>query len=342
MRSGFSMGMLGRSLAITCLLVILSASQAGAVLLTDEELYFDPESADYDFYPRVLLPDLTIENTHTWEADGDPIVDANILPVLKSGTYPIGYAFSQDDYEQTPNVDYSADLTDGALTGTFGTSAQYMVRLHRESGASEIHTVFAETGMLEEPGNPDPTGPSRKISGPEGDLILVAWPGVDDPALDRAQENIANEGKTWGWATNVQGAINAIQLHSEIAGEKIHVELVGHGASGKICLNDQNWTDENVIGPDLEDIQEFASAIKDYCDDISLFGCQCASGVLGERLVQALADSLGHASGWKVPITVEVDYFNVEIRSESHSSTLAGLEEMPTEGSWGWIKRLFR
>jgi len=339
MRSGFSMRMLGRILAITCLLVVLPVMQAGAVLLTGEELYFDPESADFDFYPRVLLPDLVIENSHMWGAEGDPIVDADILPVLKPGPYPIGYAFDQSDYEQTPNVDYFADLTDGNLTATFLASAQYLVRIHRDSGASEIHTVLAETGLLEKPGSEDPTGPSEKISGPEGDLILVA---EGDSTLDKAAENITDEGKTVERVDSVQDAINKIRTASQAAGEKIHVELVGHGAPGEVSMNNQHWEDENAIGPDGDDIRAFQDSIDAYVDDISIFSCRAAEGAEGDTLLQILANSIGHASGWTVTITVEDGYFNVKLRAEPESTTSTSIEETPTEGSWGWIKKLFR
>ncbi len=304
-------------IAFTILCLVLSISgSALAVILSDAELYFDPTSAVFDYYDRIILDDLSSVNTYVWEASGDDIVDADVLPVLKPGTYPEEYSFSQDDYLQTPNLDYYADITDGTLTGTFTVSAQYMVRVTRESGSSQIYTLFAETGLLELPGHTNKSGPSRKISGPSGDLIIVA---EGDSTLDRAYDNIVGEGKNVTSATGLAETIAKIKAASEAAGRKIHVELVGHGAPGMISMNDKSIADGDLVGPDAVDIQEFQDAIDEYVDNISLFSCESAKGPEGDQLLQILADSIGLASGWTVPITVEVGYFNVDYSKEAMS-----------------------
>ncbi len=199
--------------------------------------------------------------------------------------------------------------------------------------------MLAETGLLEKPGSEDPTGPSEKISGPEGDLILVA---EGDATLDKAAENITNEGKTVERTDSVQSTIDKIRAASQAAGEKIHVELVGHGAPGEISMNNQHWEDENAIGPDGDDIRAFQDSIDAWVDDISIFSCRAAEGAEGDTLLQILANSIGHASGWTVTITVEDGYFNVKLRAEPEDALSTSIDDSPLERTWGWIKRLFR
>ena len=299
-------------ISLVLVLGLYPRSTALATPLTDEELYFDPTSVDFDYYPRVILDDLAADNNNVWDAGNDWVVDADILPVLKPGTYPDGYSFSQDDYYQTPNVDYFADITDGTLTATFEVPGQYMVRVSRDSGSSQVYTVFAETGLLELPGHTDKTGPSREIPGPTGDVVIVA---TGDSTLDQAADNITNEGENVERATGVDDTIQKIKDAATAAGRKIHVELVGHGAPGMISTNNSNTADGDLIGPDSADIQEFQDAIDEYVDNISLFSCSSAAGEEGDNLLWILAASIGTASGWTVPITVEVGYFNVHYKA---------------------------
>ncbi len=289
-------------------------SSAYGAFLRDRQLYFDPTSADFDYYQRIVLDDLTTANSHQWEAGTDPVIDADILPVLKPGTYANSYGFSQSDYYLTPNIDYKADLSNGTLTGYFFASGQYLVRVTRQSGDGQIFTVFAETGLLELPNNPDKTGPSKKISGPSGDLILVA---TGDDAVDQAAENITDEGKNVQRTTGVSQTIDKIKAASQAAGKKLHVELVGHGAPGMISMDDKQVDDGNLIGPDAADIEAFQQAIDDYVNHLSLFSCRSAQGAAGDTLLDTLAKSIGVASGWTVPITVEDGYFNVDYRKDA-------------------------
>lgn len=296
-----------------CVFVLFLSGLVYGVFLTDPQLYIDPWEVPYDYYDRVYLDDLSVNNTYTWASDGDDIIDADILPVLKEGpgpegSYPSGYVFNQADYYQTPNVDYFADLTNGDLTVTFLVSAQYNVRIHRASGSSKIWTVFAETGMLEIGNNA--TGASRKISGPTGDVIIVA---EGDKTLDKAAKNIQGEGKKVTRAKGIKDTIAKINAASKAAGKKVHVEIVGHGAPGMISTNDGSTADDNLIGPDEADIKEFQKAIDGSCSGLSLFSCSSAKGAAGDKLLKLLASSLGWASGYTVPITVEDGYFNLEL-----------------------------
>lgn len=282
--------------------------------LSDRQLYFDPASVDFDYYERIGLADLATANSHQWEAGTDPVIDADILPVLKPGTYTNSYGFSQSDYYLTPNVDYKADLSSGTLTGYFFVSGQYLVRVTRQSGDEQVFTVFAETGLLELPDDSDKTGPSKKISGPSGDLILVA---TGDDVVDQAAENITDEGKNVQRTTGVSQTIDKIKAASQAAGKKLHVELVGHGAPGRISMDDKQVDDGNLIGPDAADIEAFQQAIDDYVNHLSLFSCRSAEGTAGDTLLETLAKSIGVASGWTVPITVEDGYFNVDYRKDA-------------------------
>lgn len=307
-------------ISIIMLLVSCLTQFTLAISLTDAQMYLNPDEVPYDFYDRVYLDDLAIDNDYIWLSEGDDIIDADILPVLNpgpglEGEYPVGYVYSQSDYYQTPNVDYFADITAGDLTVTFLVSGQYCVRVNRTSGGSKIWTVFAETGMLEIGSNK--TGASRKISGPSGDLIIVS---KGDKTLDQAAKNIQNEDDGSGTGTKkkvtrakgVDDTISKIKAASKAAGKKIHVEIVGHGAPGMISTNDGSVADGDLIGPDEADIKEFQEAIDDYVEGLSLFSCSSAEGAAGDKLLNLLASSLGWASGYTVPITVEKGYFNIK------------------------------
>lgn len=313
---------------IVALLMFCITHSALAVSLTDSQMYLDPDDVPYDFYDRISLDDLDVDNDYVWVSGGDDIIDADILPVLKEGPgaegeYPLGYVYSQSDYYQTPNVDYFAEITAGDLTVTILVSGQYNVRVNRNSGESKIWTVFAETGMLEESAtcelgnNTNKTGASRKISGPSGDLIIVS---KGDSTLDQAAKNIQNEDDGSGTGTKkkvsrakgVDDVISKIKAASRAAGKKIHVEIVGHGAPGMISTNNCSTADGDLIGPDDADIAEFQEAIDDYVEGLSLFSCNSAKGTDGDKLLALLASSLGWASGYTVPITVEKGYFNIK------------------------------
>jgi hypothetical protein len=84
-----------------------------------------------------------------------------------------------------------------------------------------------------------------------------------------------------------------------------------------ISMNDSSVADGDLIGPDAADIQAFQDAIDEYVDNISLFSCSSAAGEAGGQLLQILANSIGIASGWTVPITVENGYFNVDYTKEA-------------------------
>ncbi|MCX5691046.1 MAG: hypothetical protein NTV94_14880 [Planctomycetota bacterium] len=164
--------------------------------LTDAQLWFDPATIQQDYYPQVRLS----SPTHSWVAAGDPIIDFDVLPLLKQGTYTSGYVYQQSDYFQRPNIDYSADLTAGTVTATFTRAGMYHVRITRQSGAIETVAVFNRSGPLGDDG-PHKTGAARVVISPDGDLFLVAnEPG--DEALSNAAGIINDEGYDWDVMNN--------------------------------------------------------------------------------------------------------------------------------------------
>lgn len=289
-----------RAWLFVMLILALLGCSAGAALLTDSQLYIDPASIGQDFYVHIDLGDLTAQNSYLWAAGSDPVVGAKILPVLKTNNYTSGYAFSQNDYLDQPNVDYSADLTSGNLTAQFLIPGLYHVDVMRAGGDSQIFAVFAEAGLKQEDGKPSTTGASQKMVIPDADLILVEQ---RDKTLDDAAKVWAQEGKTVERTTSRQDVIDKIKAKSEALGRKIHVELDGHGYAGYISTGG-GWMKGADYFLDLSNAKDFQSKIDKYVDYITFQGCSTGAGTDGAKFLKIFADSVGQVGAWDQPTGV--------------------------------------
>lgn len=298
---------------------------AKAAFLSDAELYFDPDSISDDFYSRIYLPDLSVQNSYMWTFGSDNITDADILPVLKPGTYYPGYSFSQSDYYQTPNTDYLADLTGGQLTGTFTTPGLYHVRLTLESGNSQIYAVFAESGLKEKV-TPDKTGVVKKLDPvPAADLVVVER---SDNTLDDSALVWQNAGRTVVRVANRAEVVTAISNRYVQLGRKIHVEIDGHGAPGNISTGagTNNIADKQI---DLASVSDFQEEIDQFVSEITFQGCSVGKGAEGKQFLDILARSLGkgNSGAWDSPVTVvDQSYFTVE----RYANWITGVPEPST------------
>jgi hypothetical protein len=287
-----------------------AASVAQASFLTDSQLYFDPNSITPGFYTRVNLPDLATTNTFTVAAGTDPVTGANILPVLKPGTYGSGYVFSQNDYLQTPNVDYKADLTSGTLTAEFDTAALYELRVDHQSGATDIYTVFADAGLKEKNGAPDALGAVKKLDPlPSADLILVE---KSDGTMDDSAAIWTNGGRNVQRVTSRADAVQQIIAASKKLGRKIHVEIDGHGTSANISTGagKQNIADKQI---DLTSVAAFQKQVDQYVSELTFQGCSVGKGPDGKKFLDMLAQSIPKVGAWDSPVTVvDQSYFTVD------------------------------
>ena len=282
-----------------------------AVLLTDGQLYFDPATLGEGDYPKVYLSDLVVDNTAQWFALGDPITDADILPILKPGDYLKGYVFSQTDYLVLPNVDYSADLTAGDLMVTFNVAGLYHVQITRQSSAVEIYAVFAEAGY--KPAAPTSTGPKKKVDPtPSADLFVVE---NADNTMNNSNEIWKKNGQSTERVDNVAQTVQKIKEKSEALGRKLHVELDGHGAAGVIGQGEgKSSTAIPSKRVDLKSAAEFQKSIDDYVNHITFQGCSVGKGQKGKEFLQIMADSIGKAGAWDCPVTtVNQSYFAVPL-----------------------------
>ena len=280
--------------------VVLFHASSYAVLLSDGQLYFDPATLEEADYPKVYLPDLLADNTAEWTASGDPITDADILPILKPGDYLKGYVFSQTDYLEQPNVDYWADLTAGDLTVTFHTAGLYHVRITRASSAVEIYAVFAEADY--KPSAPTSTGPKKKIDPtPTADLFVVE---NSDTTMDNSNEIWKKNGQATERVDNVAQTVQKIKEKSKALGRKLHVELDGHGAAG-IIAQGEGKSSTPIPGErvDLKNAAAFQESIDDYVNHITFQGCSVGKGKKGKEFLQIMADSIGKAGAWDCPVT---------------------------------------
>jgi len=282
-----------------CSILALTAVSL-AVPLTDGELYFDPATITPDYYTRIYLDDLGSANTYIWDAGGDDVLDADILPVLKPGEYPLNYVYSQADFLQLPNVDYSADLETGTLQATFLTPGLYHMRVTRGSGAI-IYAVFAESWMKEKAGETDKTDKTKKVDPvPNGDLFLVE---NSDDTLDNSATIWGNNGRTVERVDNRQQVIDKIIAKSKALGRKIHAEIDGHGASGIIGTGSgtPDVPDKQI---DMKSVAAFQKSVDKYVNNITFQGCSVGKGKQGQRFLQILADSIGKAGAWNEPVAV--------------------------------------
>jgi hypothetical protein len=287
-------------------------NSAYGILLSDSQLYFDPDSIVDDFYSRKYIDDLSVLNSVTWTSGTDPIIDADILPILKPGSYSVGYFFSQSDYYQTPNVDYFADLTTGTLTSTFNMPGLYHVRISRYSGSQEIVAIFAESGLKEEEGKKDKTGAAKKLDPlPNADLFLVE---VRDDTMDNSAKIWENAGKNVQRVTSRQDVVNKIKQEAqkaEYGGKKIHVEIDGHGYGGYISTGG-GWKKGTDYYIDINNVLDFQKEIDDYVKYITFQGCSTGKGADGGKFLSILASSIGSAGAWDEPVTVvDKKYFAV-------------------------------
>ncbi len=326
--------------------VVAVPPRAEAAFLSDSDLFLNPWSVPFDLYPRVYLEptwDGTNlgNNTYTWSSFND-VVGVNVLPLLRPfsptqpALYPSGYPFTQADYLYQPNVNYSVDLTGGIAQASFTRPGTYHVVLHRAGGPDFTQAVFVGTGMLPngELGQ-HASGPEVDILGPIADLVVVSAPTAGDSLLDKAaanaiDDNGANDVKR---ANSAGAAVDAIATrYHENHGQKLHVELVAHGNSGLFVMGD------TLVGPGGGmSIAQFQAAIDPYVNDLSIYACDFAAGADGRQALQTLANSIGHASGFTVPVTVHrmwlVGYFtgggwDLDLGGES-------LAYPPAPGSFG-------
>ncbi len=287
-----------RFIQLFILLFALSSPALG-VLLSDAEMYFDPDDAAPDYYPRIYLPNLSTDNDQMWLSSGNPVVDADVLPLLKKNIYPPGYVYSQSDYLHLPNVDYIADITAGDLACTFYAPGLYHVRVTRINGLSTIYAVFAETGIMEKE-KAEKTSKSKKIDLPQGDLFLAE---NSDSTVDDAAEILKKGGREVERVDSRQEVIDKIKAKSQALGRKIHAELVGHGTNGNISTGagKQNIADKQI---DLNSVEAFQKEIDDYVDHITIQGCNVGAGSDGEKFLKILSDSIGKSGAYDSSLIV--------------------------------------
>lgn len=292
--------------ALVWAVVLCIGSAAWAVLLPDPELFYDPWEVPTAQYPIIELNTTwdgsqVGNNSVRWDEFND-VYRVQVLPLLKPfpgdepAMYPPGYPFTQDDYEYQPNVHYWVDLTAGVAEATFMRPGIFHVKLSRMSGPEQVFAVFVDSGLLDG----DSSGSSVKIDGPKADLVVVSKPSGGDSLLDKAAANAAddNGADKVKRAANAQECIDQIKAASQAAGKKIHVELVAHGNKGFFRMGSTA-----VGGADMS-IEDFQKAIDDYCNELSIYACDFASGATGKAAVDILAKSIGNAIGYTGLISV--------------------------------------
>ncbi len=265
--------------------------------------------------PRIIIPAyiwtiLPSPNTYLWPASLNSVIDADILPLLNEGTYPLGYPYTQADYLHQPNVDYTADLSPaGDLLCTFNMPGLYHIRVTRGSGVITTYAVFAEAGLLEKEKSTK-TGKTKKIPCPDGDIFLAE---NSDDTVDNAAKILENGGKEVKRVDDRKEVVEAIKKKSQALGRKIHAEIVGHGVSGNVSTGagKKNIPDKQI---DLNSVEKFQKEIDDYVDHITFQACEVGKGADGQKFLKILSDSIGKAGAYDHPlIVVNQSHFAVPV-----------------------------
>lgn len=273
----------------------LASASASAALLTPSQTYIDPTLVPFAMYPQDTLSNLSGSSSLVY----GNVTSAQILPPLLDHNYTPGYSFSQSDYYLNNGPNYTADLTAGTLTLNFSTAGLYHVRITHADNSVETRAIFAEASAMDVDSTLG-SGAAVRVDPPKADLVLIA---EGDAAVDSAAaactKSDPNSAKR---TTSKQDAIDKIKAASQAAGKKIHVELVGHGAPGKISLNDKSLAAGNLI--DNASAADFQKAIDPYVDHISFYSCQTAKGDEGSTFLTTFASSIGSASGFTTSIYI--------------------------------------
>jgi hypothetical protein len=283
------------------MLCMLWPAPSLADYLSDAEMFCDPWTVPTDVYPKSYLEYLADENSVAWLAGDDPVVGAQVLPVIRAGTYEDDYIFSQDDYLHQPNVDYFADLTDGTLTATFLEPGLYHVRLFRDSGLTDIQAVLAQTyigAQCEE------SGATKDIGIPDADLFIVSDSEGDDSYEETSAKVLEAEGKKIERAGSVQEAWEKINAADPAPK---HVELVGHGNQGYVSLGNGPNPGPSSKVLDSDNAATFRDKIKDKVDHLTFLSCNTGGGVAGASLINTLDDGIDTVQAYDSWVDISAD-----------------------------------
>lgn len=281
-----------------------------SALLTNEQLYFDYPTLADAYYDAIYLPNLASQSTVTWQANTDPITDADILPVLKAGTIVPGHVYSQDDYARIPNIDYVADLTAGTLTADFFSAGPYHVRIVRQSGAAEIIAVYAQSTPLP---TPEKSGGSQESPVPDGDLFLISDANGPNDYIDTAYDALKHRYGESRVQKDVSDLADAINRAADSG--KAHIELVGHGDDGKIIIGSDTLNSQ-TLHTFLVNLKKKAPKLT----HLSFVSCYTASEAW---FLQDVKNVIGKASGYTgfVEASVEKNPDTGEVVKDSWSTS---------------------
>lgn len=280
-----------RHLRSAIVLAMLPSAWACASPLSDSDLYFDPDTlVESPSYPyRTASPGVP---TQFISSPGRTIVGANILPILNDNNYFPGYSHSQSDYSVQPNAPggYFADITSNTLSATFGSSGAYSVRVKYSDGSNDIHSVFVNAGIGNDPyggaEQAQPASPWKKVDAKQGDLYVISTGANNDGFVNNAVALLGN-GANVARAASVADLKAAVEARSRALGRKVKVVVVGHGFQGSIRLGhgDNAERINNSGAANSMSGTDFGNMIKDHVSMINLFGCNTGGGVAGGRLL---------------------------------------------------------
>jgi hypothetical protein len=317
-----------RAILHALLAVLLSGWSLTASPVSASDLFLSPSLVPYAQYIPILL---NPGATYVYQSSlfgGNSLKSVQVLPLLRpnpaapaEGEYTsaqlaaIDFANSSTYFDRTAGVDYFADLVPTNAAVSFNSDGSYFIRLTDSTDASIFSYVQVGDSWIPDGAAPvGPNGPERRIDTPKADVNIVSKTESTpekQKAVDDAAAALAADGQTVVRADTVDEAVKGIKDASDAAGRKVTVNLVGHGAPGRVKIGGDRIGDGFTIS-----VADFQAKIDPYVSFIRIVACEAAQGDAGSKMLLDLAKSIGSAAGYTVPVTVTGGHFDLDAKAK--------------------------
>lgn len=321
-----------RQALLAALLATLTApfSSSYATPVDADALFLAPSSISEDYYSTHMLSlgSSTVVSQFYSTADlgGASITGVHILPLLNPNPVTSEGEYSSADlgaitaanyssyFYRQPGSAYTADLTSNAVRVDYQASGQYFVRIDAlDAQGHAFSTVYhdqVDDFFAEDPahGVKDKASVSRVIDTPSADLILISKDPTDNGAMKNAKETYDKAGTKYVEVGSVADVKKAIEdAYKANGNKKISVALIAHGfglPKGGVKVGGDYITSI----PGYTSPGDFQKMIDPWTNAIQFVSCNTGQD---KSFLQAVADSVGKATGYETTVTMGVGFFDV-------------------------------
>jgi hypothetical protein len=295
-----------------------------------DALFLAPSSIAEDYYATHMLTLGSSPMVSQYYALSDlgaaSITGVHILPLLNAnpGTSEGQYtstdlaAITLGNYNayfyRQPGSAYSADLTSSVVRVDYQASGQYFVRIDAlDAQGHAFSTVYhdqVDDYFAEDPahGVKDKASVSRVIDTPAADLILISKDPTDNGAMKNAKETYDKAGTKYVEVGSIADIKKAIEdAYKANGNKKVSVALIAHGfglPKGGVKVGGEYITSI----PGYTTPGDFQKMIDPWTNAIQFVSCNTGQD---KSFIQAIADSVGKASGYDTTVTMGVGFFDV-------------------------------